>query len=122
MARDKFSLYIVAPGIYCSEFRHCSNCRYVENNKEHWHHSPMVIVKDVEDMNKVNLSVWLVHRMNFQNTAERWSRRALLVEEMIRVFKELDIEYRMLALDVNVRNMPAFTSTRLPSNWTACAN
>ncbi|KAJ6933242.1 hypothetical protein NC651_008602 [Populus alba x Populus x berolinensis] len=41
---------------------------------------------------------------------------------MIKVFKELDIEYCMLSLDVNIRNMPPLVSNRLPSNWTTCAN
>ncbi|PWA61264.1 hypothetical protein CTI12_AA375940 [Artemisia annua] len=36
----------------------------------------------------------------------RWKRRALLVEKMIKILKDLDIEYRMLPLDINVRNIP----------------
>ena len=31
-------------------------------------------------------------------------------------------EYRLLPLDVNVRNMPTLVSHRLPSNWSACAS
>lgn len=82
----------------------------------------MIVLRDVEDMNRLKISIWLAHRMNFQDMGERWKRRALLVEEMIKIFKDLDIEYRMLPLDVNVRNIPALTSNRVPSNWTACAN
>ncbi|KAK3038894.1 hypothetical protein RJ639_028616 [Escallonia herrerae] len=95
---------------------------YIENKSDHWYPAPMIVLRDVEDMNRLKISVWLSHTMNHQDMGERWQRRALLVEEMIRVFKEFDIEYRMLPLDVNVRNMPALTSSRLPSNWTACAN
>ncbi|KAA8537465.1 hypothetical protein F0562_027073 [Nyssa sinensis] len=96
--------------------------RYIENKNDHWYPAPMIVMRDVEDMNRLKWSVWLSHRMNHQDMGERWARRALLVEEMVKVFKELDIEYRMLPLDVNVRNMPALNSNRLPSNWTACAN
>ncbi|KAK2974868.1 hypothetical protein RJ640_020783 [Escallonia rubra] len=96
--------------------------RYIENKSDHWYPAPMIVLRDVEDMNRLKISVWLSHTMNHQDMGERWLRRALLVEEMIRIFKEFDIEYRMLPLDVNVRNMPALTSSRLPSNWTACAN
>nr|GEY07077.1 retrovirus-related Pol polyprotein from transposon TNT 1-94 [Tanacetum cinerariifolium] len=53
---------------------------------------------------------------------ERWKRRGLLVEEMIKIFKDLDIEYRMLPVDINVRKMPTSASNRLPSNWKACTN
>ncbi|XP_076935322.1 mechanosensitive ion channel protein 6-like [Bidens hawaiensis] len=95
---------------------------YVENNSEHWQPGPMIVVRDVEDLNRLKISIWLSHRMNFQNMGERWKRRALLVEELIKIFKDLDIEYRMLPMDINVRDLPALGSNRLPSNWTACAN
>ncbi|XP_071729157.1 mechanosensitive ion channel protein 6-like [Rutidosis leptorrhynchoides] len=95
---------------------------YVDNKSEHWHPGPMVLLRDVEDLNRLKISVWLSHRMNFQNMGERWKRRALLVEEMIKTFKDLDIEYRMLPMDINVRNLPELASNRFPSNWTTCAN
>lgn len=97
-------------------------CRHVESNRDHWHPAPMMVVTEVEDMNKVKISMWLQHRLNFQQAGQRAIRRAQLIEEMIRAFKDLGIEYRMLPLDVNVRNMPTLASNRLPSNWTACAN
>lgn len=96
--------------------------RYIENKSEHWYPAPMVVLRDVEDMNRLKISVWLSHRMNHQDMGEKWARRDLLVEEMIKIFRDLDIEYRMLPLDVNVRNMPAVGSNRLPSNWTTCSN
>ncbi|XP_057490031.1 mechanosensitive ion channel protein 6-like [Actinidia eriantha] len=96
--------------------------RYIDNKSDHWHPAPMIVLRDVEDMNRLKISLWLSHRMNHQDMGERWARRALLVEEMIKIFRELDIEYRMLPLDVNVRNMPAITSTRLPSNWNTIVN
>ncbi|RZC47465.1 hypothetical protein C5167_040394 [Papaver somniferum] len=95
---------------------------YIENKREHWYPSPMIVVRDVDDLNRLKISVWLTHRMNHQDMGERYVRRALVVEEMIKVLRELDIEYRMLPLDVNVRNMPGFSSQRLPSTWTACNN
>ncbi|KAI3725515.1 hypothetical protein L1987_65305 [Smallanthus sonchifolius] len=95
---------------------------YIENKSDHWYTAPLIVVRDVEDMNRLKISLWPSHRMNFQDMGERWQRRALLVEEMIKIFRDLDIEYRMLPMDINVRNMPALTSNRLPSIWTACTN
>nr|XP_043631636.1 mechanosensitive ion channel protein 6-like [Erigeron canadensis] len=95
---------------------------YIENKSDHWYPAPMIVVRDVEDLNRLKISVWISHRMNFQDMGERWQRRALLVEEMIKIFRALDIEYRMLPVDINVRNMPGLTSSRLPSNWLACTN
>ena len=92
-------------------------CRYIENKSDHWYPAPMIVMRDVEDLNRLKWSIWLSHTMNFQDMGERWVRRALLVEEMIKIFKDLDIEYRMLPLDVNLRTMPALTSSRAPSNW-----
>ncbi|XP_017434322.1 mechanosensitive ion channel protein 6 [Vigna angularis] len=88
---------------------------YIERKNEHWHAAPMVIMKDVEELNKVNMSVWLTHKMNYQDMKERWNRRAELIEEMIKVLKELDIEYRLLPFDVNLTNQPS-----LLSNWKTC--
>ncbi|XP_009767353.1 mechanosensitive ion channel protein 6-like [Nicotiana sylvestris] len=95
--------------------------RYVENKSDHWYPAPAIVLRDVEDLNRIKWSVWLSHTMNFQDMGERWARRALLVEEMIKIFKELDIEYRMLPFDVNIRNMPQLPSSRVPSNWSLCS-
>ncbi|XXG86327.1 hypothetical protein AAC387_Pa11g1245 [Persea americana] len=92
----------------------------IEGKKEHWYPNPMVVIKDVIDMNKLQVAVWPRHRMNHQNMGERWARRACLVEEMVKIFRELDIEFRMLPVDVNLRTMPE-SSSRLPSTWTTCA-
>ncbi|KAL3641044.1 hypothetical protein CASFOL_016012 [Castilleja foliolosa] len=94
---------------------------YIDNKTEHWQPAPLIIMRDAEDMNRIKFSMWPNHRMNHQYMGERWVRRALLVEEMVKTFRELDIEYRLLPLDVNVRNMPSISSTRLPSNWSTCA-
>ncbi|KAF2286156.1 hypothetical protein GH714_011169 [Hevea brasiliensis] len=90
---------------------------YVENKKEHWHPSPIIIFRDVEDLNSVRIAVWLLHRMNHQDMGERFSRRALLLEEIFKFFKELDIQYRLLPLDINVRTLPPVSSERVPPSW-----
>jgi len=93
--------------------------RYIDNKPDHWYPNPMIVVKDIEDMNKMKMAVWLQHKMNHQDMGEKWMRRSHLVEEMINIFRDLDIEYRMLPMDVNLRTMPniAMTSTRYPSTW-----
>ncbi|KAG0460417.1 hypothetical protein HPP92_020714 [Vanilla planifolia] len=93
----------------------------VEANKDHWYPGAQVVIKDVQDMNSFNVSLWMRHRINFQDMGMKWTRREPLVQEMVRILKELDIEYRMLPMDVNIRNMPPVTSNRLPSNWKTCS-
>ncbi|XP_027184264.1 mechanosensitive ion channel protein 6-like [Coffea eugenioides] len=90
---------------------------YVESKKEHWYSSPTVVLMDLEGLNRLKMSVWIRHRMNYQDMGTRWQRRALLIEEMINIFKELDIDYRLLPLDINVRTLPPVNSNRFPSTW-----
>ncbi|XP_057974312.1 mechanosensitive ion channel protein 6-like [Malania oleifera] len=92
--------------------------RCIERKNDHWLPDPMVVMKDVEGLNRLRMAVWFTHRMNHHDMGERWTRRALLVQEIIEVFRELDIEYRLLPLDVNVKHMPGSISNGLPSNLT----
>ncbi|VFQ82996.1 unnamed protein product [Cuscuta campestris] len=91
---------------------------FVESKKEHWYSSPMVVLMNIGDINKLKMSVWLRHRMNFQDMGERWLRRAQLVDEMVKIFKEMDIDYRLYPIDINIRAMPpTVQSTRHPPKW-----
>ncbi|XP_044474168.1 mechanosensitive ion channel protein 6-like [Mangifera indica] len=89
---------------------------YVDNKKDHWYPQPMIIFKELEELNRVRIAVWLTHRMNHQDMGEKWLRRALLVEEMFKIFKELDIQYRLYPIDINVRAMPSMPSMH-PMNF-----
>ncbi|CAM0884092.1 unnamed protein product [Alopecurus aequalis] len=91
--------------------------RYIDNKKEHWYPGAMVVLRDVDDTNKLKISIWLRHTLNFQDMGMRFVRRELVLQEMIKVLKDLDIEYLMLPLDVNVRNAPPVQSTRMPTTW-----
>ncbi|KAK1618730.1 hypothetical protein QYE76_024247 [Lolium multiflorum] len=91
--------------------------RYIDSKKEHWYPGAMVVLRDVDDTNKLKVSIWLRHTLNFQDMGMKFVRRELVLQEMIRVLKDLDIEYRMLPLDVNVRNVPPLQSTRMPTTW-----
>ncbi|KAJ0967907.1 hypothetical protein J5N97_024824 [Dioscorea zingiberensis] len=94
---------------------------YIESKKEHWYPTPTVMLRDVDDMNRLRISIWLQHRINHQDMGLRWARREMVFQEMIKVLRELDIEFRLLPLDVNVRDMPPLASTRFPSTWTTCS-
>lgn len=91
------------------------------SKKDHWYSDPSVILKDVDDMNRLKIAIWMRHRFNFQDMGLRWDRRESVIRETMKILRELEIEYRMLPLDVNVRGVPAITSDRLPSNWTTCS-
>ncbi|PKI62349.1 hypothetical protein CRG98_017155 [Punica granatum] len=77
---------------------------YIEIKKEHWYPSPMIIMKDLEELKRVRMA--------------KWVRRGVLIEEMVKIFKELDIQYRLLPIDINVRALPPVNSARVPPGWT----
>ncbi|CAD6259998.1 unnamed protein product [Miscanthus lutarioriparius] len=91
---------------------------YLDNKKEHWYPGSMVVLRDVDDTNKLKASIWCRHTINFHDMGLRFERRELLLQEMIKILRDLEIEYRMLPLDVNVRNAPTIQSSRMPSTWT----
>ena len=95
-----------------------NRCSYIENKKEHWYPSPMIILKDMESLHTLRIAVWLQHRINYQDIAERWTRRALLIEECIKIFRELDLEYRFYPVNVNVNSMSTLNYPLVPPhNW-----
>ncbi|XP_018489880.1 mechanosensitive ion channel protein 7 [Raphanus sativus] len=90
---------------------------YIDSKPEYWYPKADIIVKDVEDLNIVRLAIWPQHKINHQNMGERFTRRAMLVEEVIKILLELDIQYRFQPLDINVKTMPTVVSSRVPPGW-----
>ncbi|CDY67093.1 BnaCnng53480D [Brassica napus] len=90
---------------------------YIDNKPEYWHPSAKIVVKNVEQLNMVRLVIWPDHRFNFQDILERWARRSVLVEEIIKILLELDIEYRFYPMGINVKAMPTVVSSRVPQGW-----
>ncbi|ESQ50814.1 hypothetical protein EUTSA_v10023104mg [Eutrema salsugineum] len=90
---------------------------YIDSKPEYWYPKAVIIIKDVEDLNILKLAIWLRHKINHQNMGERYTRRALLVEEVIKILLELDIQHRFHPLDINVKTMPTVVSSRDPPSW-----
>ncbi|XP_050259491.1 mechanosensitive ion channel protein 6-like [Quercus robur] len=88
---------------------------YVESKEEHWCAAPMIVLMEFEELNRLRLALWLSHKMNYQDMGEKFVRRSLLMEEMAKIFRELDIQYRLLPVDINVCAMPPVISTQLPT-------
>ncbi|KAG4166725.1 hypothetical protein ERO13_A13G151200v2 [Gossypium hirsutum] len=95
---------------------------YIEHKSDHWYPDPMIIFKELEELNRVRIAIWLTHKMNHQDMGERFTRRALLIEEMVKIFNELDIEYRLYPININVCSVPPMASDRLPPKWTGPAS
>lgn len=97
-------------------------CSWIENKKDHWYANPQLVMRNMEDLHKIKMSLWPTHKMNHQNQVERYNRRSLLVEEIVRIVKELDIEYLLYPIDINIKNnTPLITSSRMPTTWSTSA-
>ena len=60
-------------------------------------------VKDIKDVNKMKMALYVTHTMNFQNFLEKSNRRSELVLELKRIFEELKIKYNLLPQEVHLR-------------------
>ncbi|MBA0837977.1 hypothetical protein Goarm_010084 [Gossypium armourianum] len=95
---------------------------YIEHKSDHWYQDTMIIFKELEELNRVRIAIWVTHRMNHQDMGERYTRRALLIEELVKIFNDLDIKYRLYPININVCSMPPAASDRLPPNWSGPAS
>lgn len=82
-----------------------NGCSYIEKKSEQWAPGPVIMFKNLEDLDKLKMAVWLCHRMNHHYMEERCARRGLFVEELFKIFKDLDIKYEYLPLGIT--NPPA---------------
>lgn len=86
--------------------------RYLEKNTMYWHPNHSVVVKDIENINKIKMAVFFNHTMNFQNFGERNKRRTEFLLELKRMFEELSIRYDLLPQEVHlVESRMATTGT-----------
>ncbi|AQL01222.1 mechanosensitive ion channel protein 10 [Zea mays] len=88
---------------------------YLESKPTHWHPVHTVNLKDILDVNKINMSLCVQHTMNFQNIREKNIRRSELVMELKKIFEEMSIRYHLLPQKVEltyVSSNPLPTHTR----------
>ncbi|KAF5194765.1 Mechanosensitive ion channel protein [Thalictrum thalictroides] len=75
---------------------------YIETKPQHWRPNHSVVVKEIENLNKMKMALYITHTMNHQNYAEKNSRRTELVMEMKKIFEELSIKYHLLPQEVHL--------------------
>ncbi|KAK8645052.1 hypothetical protein V6N13_118908 [Hibiscus sabdariffa] len=54
-----------------------------------WHPNHLVVVREIENVNKLKMALFCNHTMNFQDFREKNRRRTELVLELKRIFEEL---------------------------------
>uniref|UniRef100_A0A0D3B7J4 Mechanosensitive ion channel protein Msy1/2-like transmembrane domain-containing protein n=1 Tax=Brassica oleracea var. oleracea TaxID=109376 RepID=A0A0D3B7J4_BRAOL len=71
-------------------------------NPHHWYPEPMLMVKAIENVNKLKMNLLVQHTINFQNFGEKNLRRTELFIAIKRVLEELEIDYTLLPQDVHL--------------------
>uniref|UniRef100_A0A2N9H7Y3 Mechanosensitive ion channel MscS domain-containing protein n=1 Tax=Fagus sylvatica TaxID=28930 RepID=A0A2N9H7Y3_FAGSY len=69
---------------------------YLESKPQHWRPGHDLVVKEIENVNKMKMALIFTHTINFQNYGVRNSRRSELILELKKLFEELGIKYDQL--------------------------
>ncbi|XP_024980652.1 mechanosensitive ion channel protein 10-like isoform X1 [Cynara cardunculus var. scolymus] len=91
---------------------------YIDSKPQLWRPKHSVRVKEIENVNKMKMNLYVTHTINFQNYEEKSDRRSNLVLELKNIFEELGIKYHLLPQEVVIRyaesaSPPVATSSRL---------
>ncbi|XP_056166960.1 mechanosensitive ion channel protein 10-like [Syzygium oleosum] len=76
--------------------------RYLEERPNYWKKDHSIVVKEIEDMSKLKMALYVTHTINFQNPGDRNSRRSELLWELKRIFEKHGIRYHLLPQEVRV--------------------
>ncbi|KAL6500659.1 hypothetical protein OROHE_025456 [Orobanche hederae] len=83
---------------------------YIDSKPQHWNPSHNMQIKEIVDVNKMMMALYVTHTINFQNT-DRHARRSDLVFQLKNIFEELGIKYRLLPQEVQI----SYAGSALPS-------
>ncbi|XP_038710124.1 mechanosensitive ion channel protein 10-like isoform X2 [Tripterygium wilfordii] len=77
---------------------------YLESKSQHWRPNHCIVVKEIENVNKMKMTLYVNHTINFQNYTDRNNRRSELVLELKKIFEELGIKFHLLPQEVQLRH------------------
>ncbi|KAM0974934.1 mechanosensitive ion channel protein 10-like isoform X1 [Malus sylvestris] len=89
---------------------------YLDSKTQHWRPAHSVVVKDIEDVNKMKMALYVTHTINFQNYGDKTSRRSDLVFELKKIFEDLGIKYHLPHQEVHLRYVGS-SAAELPPTW-----
>ncbi|KAJ6763410.1 MECHANOSENSITIVE ION CHANNEL PROTEIN 5 [Salix purpurea] len=87
---------------------------YIESKPKHWNPKHSLLVKEIENVNKMKLTLSVLHTMNHQNYGEKSSRRSELVFELKKIFDNLGIKYHLLPRQVHLTHVNMIDNGGLP--------
>eukprot|EP00268_Persea_americana_P039401 TRINITY_DN38996_c0_g1_i2.p1 TRINITY_DN38996_c0_g1~~TRINITY_DN38996_c0_g1_i2.p1 ORF type:complete len:725 (-),score=102.61 TRINITY_DN38996_c0_g1_i2:459-2576(-) len=89
--------------------------KYIESKPKHWQSKHSVIVEEIENLNKMKVTLYVIHTINHQNIAEKNNRRSELVFELKKIFEILGIKYHLLSQEVHLSQVFMPSAARVPA-------
>ncbi|KAK9144159.1 hypothetical protein Sjap_004062 [Stephania japonica] len=75
---------------------------YIESKPKHWNPKHSLLVKEIENVDKMKLTLCVLHTINHQNYGEKNMRRSELVFELKKIFENIGIKYHVLPQEINL--------------------
>lgn len=75
--------------------------KYVASKPSQWTWDYNLIVKEIEDNNRMQMQLMVNHTINYHDILERQIRRSDLILEVQKMLQELEIGYRLLPQEVH---------------------
>ncbi|KAJ8650584.1 hypothetical protein MRB53_003607 [Persea americana] len=85
--------------------------KYIDGKSKHWQSKHHVVVKDIENVNKMKIVLFVTHTINYQNYIEKLNRRSELVLELKKIFEVLGIKYNLLPQQVHLNEIRMVSAT-----------
>ncbi|KAF5735279.1 mechanosensitive ion channel protein 10-like [Tripterygium wilfordii] len=88
---------------------------YIESKPKHWSSKHSVLVKEIENLDKMKMVLCIQHTINHQNYGEKSLRRSELVLELKKILENLRIKYNLLPQEIHLThiNTMAITNARM---------
>ncbi|XP_057516488.1 mechanosensitive ion channel protein 10-like [Amaranthus tricolor] len=80
--------------------------QYVEKTPHYWHPDHSLVVKEIENVNKMKMALFFTHTMNFQDVVAKGQRKTEFVLELKKIFDDLEISYHLLPQEIHIAKMP----------------
>lgn len=80
-------------------------CRYIESKPKYWNPKHSVIVKEIENVDKLKMALCVQHTINHQNYGDRNTRITDLIFELKRIFENLNVKYHLLPQQVHLTQL-----------------
>ncbi|XP_051151706.1 mechanosensitive ion channel protein 10-like [Andrographis paniculata] len=78
---------------------------YIESKPKYWNPKHSVIVKEIENLDKLKMALCVQHTINHQNYADRNTRITELLLELKKIFENLNIKYHLLPQEVHIKSI-----------------